>query len=203
MRRRLNDCCNIIEICLQGIVADPLCRVSELPFLSAAEQQQVLIEWNDTATEYPSDMCIHQLFEAQAARRPDAVAVVADEGQLTYGELNRRANQVAHYLRAQNITPDTPVAIYMDRSLLMVIGILGILKAGGAYLPLDPGYPKSRLQYMLDDAQTPVMLTQQRMLATLPETTANVVCLDTDWARLRCKAKTIRPMSRRVNIWPT
>ena len=169
---------------LAGIVANPLRRISELPLLSDAERQQLLSEWNNTATDYPSDSCLHQLFEEQAERSPDAVAVVAGEVRLSYRELNQRANQVAHYLRTQNIQPDTPVAIFMDRSLLMVIGILGILKAGGAYLPLDPSYPKSRLQFMLADAQTPVLLTQQRMLSTLPETSAHVVCLDTDWAAI-------------------
>ena len=166
---------------LAGIIANPLRRISELPLLSAAERQQLLLEWNDTATNYPREMSLPQLFEAQVARLPEAIAVVAGEEQLSYYELNRRANQVAHYLRQQGVTPDTPIAIFMDRSLLMVIGILGILKAGGAYLPLDPGYPKSRLQFMLADAQTPVLLTQQRLLATLPETTAQVICLDTDW----------------------
>ncbi len=166
---------------LQGIVTDPAQRLSALPLLSAAEQQQLLLEWNDTATDYPGEISIQQLFEAQVVRTPNAIAVVAGELQLSFGELNRRANQVAHYLRQQNITPDTPIALFTDRTLLMVIGMLGILKAGGAYLPLDPGYPKSRLQFMLEDAHAPVLLTQQRLLSAVPKTTAHVVCLDRDW----------------------
>ncbi len=172
------------QILLQGIVANPLRRISELPLLSPAEQRQVLGEWNDTATEYARAASLSQLFEAQVARTPDAIAVIAGEVQLSYRELNRRANQVAHYLRQQGIAPDTPVAIFMDRSLLLVIGILGILKAGGAYVPLDAGYPKARLQFMLEDTQAPVLLTQQRLLAALPETRTTIVCLDTDWAAI-------------------
>ena len=165
---------------LEGIVADPALRISELPLLSAAERHQLLWEWNGTATAYPHDASIHQLFEAQTARTPDAVAVVCGEIHLTYRELNRRANQVAHYLRAQGVGTDTLVGLFTERSLLMVIGVLGILKAGGAYLPLDTSYPAARLQFMLEDAQTPVLLTQQKLLARVPQTTAQVICLDTD-----------------------
>ncbi|MBS1808496.1 MAG: amino acid adenylation domain-containing protein [Acidobacteria bacterium] len=166
---------------LQGIVVNPLSQISELPLLSAAEQHQLLVEWNNTATDYPRDLCIQELFEAQAERTPEAVAVVAGGIHLTYRELNRRANQVAHALRADGIQPDTLVGILTERSLLTVIGILGILKAGAAYLPLDASSPSARLQFMLEDAQAPVILTQQKMLPQLPETQAKVICLDRDW----------------------
>ncbi len=166
---------------LTGIISDQTLRLSELPLLTDAEQHQLLVEWNDTATDYPQDLCLHQLFEARVVSSPDAIAVIADEVSITYRELNRRANQVAHYLRAEGIAPDSLVGIYTDRSLLMVIGILGILKAGGAYLPLDQSYPPARLAFMLEDAQTPIILTQQKLLANLPATAAKVVALDTNW----------------------
>jgi amino acid adenylation domain-containing protein len=169
---------------LTGVVANPLRRVSQLPLLSAAEEQRILVEWNDTTTAYPRDVCIHQLFEAQAERTPDAIAVVAGDLCLTYRELNQRANQVAHYLRARGVGPDTLVGLFTERSLLMVIGVLGILKAGGAYLPLDADYPKARLQFMLEDAQTPVLLTQQKLRARLPDTAAEIVCLDSEWEKM-------------------
>ncbi len=168
---------------LTAILANPAARISTLPMLTATEQQ-LLSEWNTTATAYPHDICVHTLFEKQAQQTPDAVAVIADEVHLTYRELNRRANQVAHYLRKQGVQPDTLVGLFTERSLLMVIGVLGILKAGGAYLPLDPGYPKSRLAFMLDDAQTPVILTQHKLRAGLPENAAHIICLDADAATI-------------------
>ncbi len=174
---------------LTGIVANPLRRVSELPLLSAAEAQRILVEWNDTTTTYPNDVCLAQLFEAQAARTPDGIAVVAGDLSLTYRELNRRANQVAHFLRARGVGPDTLVGLFTERSLLMVIGVLGILKAGGAYVPLDADYPKARLQFMLEDANAPVLLTQQTLRARLPETTAEIVCLDADWEAMAAQSE--------------
>lgn len=178
------------ENLLRGIVAEPTARLSDLPLLSQAEWQQILVDWNNTATEYPRDLCIHQLFEAQAARTPDAVAVVAGEIHLTYRELNRRANQVAHYLRTRGVQPDSLVGLFTDRSLLMVIGVLGILKAGAAYLPLDTSYPSARLQFMLADAQAAIVLTQQKLLPKLPATAANAICLDTDWSSFALQAET-------------
>ena len=166
---------------LTGVISDQTLHLSELPLLTDAEQHQLLVEWNDTAIDYPQDLCLHQLFEARVVSSPDAIAVIADEVSITYREINRRANQVAHYLRAEGIAPDSLVGIYTDRSLLMVIGILGILKAGGAYLPLDQSYPPARLAFMLEDAQTPIILTQQKLLANLPATAAKVVALDTNW----------------------
>jgi amino acid adenylation domain-containing protein len=138
------------------------------------------MEWNDTAAEYPKDKCLHELFAAQAARTPDAVAVVYEDRHLTYGELERRSNQLAHHLRGLGVGPEVIVALCIERSLEMVIGLLGILKAGGAYLPLDPSYPQERLAYMLTDARTPVLVTQAALVAQLPAHGARVVRLDVD-----------------------
>jgi amino acid adenylation domain-containing protein len=166
---------------LEGLVAEPEQRLSDLPLLTQSERHQLLVEWNDTQTNYPHDKCIHQLFEAQVERTPDAVAVVFESQQLTYGELNRRANQVAHHLRSLGVGPETLVGICVERSLQMIVGLLGILKAGGAYVPLDPGYPHERLAFMLEDSQVQILLTQQRLVDGLPEHKAKVVCLDRDW----------------------
>jgi amino acid adenylation domain-containing protein len=146
-----------------------------------ATAQRRLVEWNSTKTDCPRDVCIHQLFEAQVERTPDAIAVVFEAEQLTYGELNRRANLLAHHLRALGVGPEVLVAICLERSVEMVIGLLGILKAGGAYVPLDPAYPKERLAFMLKDAQVPVVLTQERLVVGLGEHDAKVVCLDSGW----------------------
>ncbi|OKH59454.1 hypothetical protein NIES2130_09045 [Scytonema sp. HK-05] len=166
---------------LEGIVANPEERISQLPMLTQVEQHQLLVEWNSTQAKYPFDKCIHELFEEQVKRTPDAVAVIFDNQQLTYQQLNCRANQLAHYLQSLGVKPDTLVGICVERSLLMVVGLLGILKAGGAYLPLDPDYPQERLSFMLEDAQVPVLLTQQQLLEKLPQHQGQVVCLDTDW----------------------
>jgi amino acid adenylation domain-containing protein len=154
---------------------------SELALLTASEKHQLLVEWNATQTDYPADKCIHQLFEEQVERTPDAVAVVFEEEQLTYRELNCRANQLSHYLQTVGVEPDVLVGICVERSLEMLVGLLGILKAGGAYVPLDPAYPEERLAYMLSDAQVSMLLTQEKLVTQLPNHQAQVVCLDRDW----------------------
>ncbi|BBD63728.1 amino acid adenylation [Nostoc commune NIES-4072] len=164
---------------LEGILAQPEQPISQLPLLTKAEQQ-LLLEFNHTQIEYTQDRCIHQLFEEQVERTPDAVALVFDSQQLTYRQLNERANQLANYLRTLGVKPEVLVGICVERSLEMVVGLLGILKAGGAYVPLDPAYPDERLSFMLSDAQVSVLLTQQQLVAGLPNHEA-VVCLDTDW----------------------
>jgi amino acid adenylation domain-containing protein/FkbM family methyltransferase len=169
------------QVLLQGIVANPDRRLSDLPILSQAEKQRLLVEWNNTKRDYPQDKCIHELFEAQVERSPNAVAVVFEDKQLTYRELNRRANQFAHHLQKLGVGPDVLVGICVERSLEMIVGVLAVLKAGGAYVPLDPAYPKKRLALMLEDAQMPVLLTQHRLVEELPAHEAQVVCLDTDW----------------------
>jgi amino acid adenylation domain-containing protein len=146
---------------LAGIVEDPDHRVSELSLLSAAERARVLVEWNDTRKAYPSDICLHQLFEAQVARTPDVEAVVFEDQRLTYRELDERSNQLAHYLQRAGVGPETLVGIAMERSPLMVVALLGVLKAGGAYVPLDPAYPKDRLDYMKADANLSIILSEQ------------------------------------------
>jgi amino acid adenylation domain-containing protein/non-ribosomal peptide synthase protein (TIGR01720 family) len=166
---------------LASIVTDPQQRLLELPLLTQKERQQLLVEWNCTQVDYPQDACIHQLFEAQVERTPDAVAVVFADQNLTYFELNCRANQVAHHLRSLGIKPDTLVGLCLSPSLEMVVGLLGILKAGGAYVPLDPAYPSERLAFMLADSQVSVLLTQQHLVKSLPQHQARVVCLDTEW----------------------
>ena len=166
---------------LEGIVANPQQRVSELPLLTQQERHQLLFEWNNTFAKYPQDKCIHQLFEEQVELTPDAVAVVFEGTQLTYRELNARANQLAHYLLSLGVKPETLVGICVERSLEMIVGLLGILKAGGAYVPLDPAYPSERLAFMLEDSAVPVLLTQQRLVDRLPQHEAQIVCLDTQW----------------------
>ncbi|WP_442949188.1 amino acid adenylation domain-containing protein [Nostoc sp.] len=172
-----------LQTLVSGIVANPQQRLSELPLLTQAEKA-LLVKWNDTSLEYPQHQCIHQLFEAQVERTSDTVAVVFDDQQLTYCELNARANQLAHYLQKLGVEPEVLVGICVERSLEMVIGLLGILKAGGAYVPLDPAYPAERLAFILQDAQIPVLLTQQRLIEKLPESQTRTVCLDTDWGSI-------------------
>ncbi|MEH1855163.1 MAG: amino acid adenylation domain-containing protein [Nostoc sp.] len=163
---------------LEAIVTDPQKRLSDLPLLTNAEQQTLLRNWNNTTTNYSEEKCIHELFEAQVERTPDAVAVVFKEEQLTYRELNLRANQLAHHLQALGVKPEVLVGLCTQRSIEMIIGLLAILKAGGAYVPIDPTYPQQRLALVLNDAQIAVLIIEQHLLAKLPAHTAKVVCLD-------------------------
>jgi len=150
---------------LEGIVEDPSLQLSALPLLTEEERRQVLVDWNDTAADYSIDTCIHQLFEAQVERTPDAIALVYEETELTYRELNRRANQLAHHLQQLGVKPETLVGLCLERSPEMIVGLLSILKAGGAYVPLDPTYPAERLAFMLTDAGVSVLLTQRHLPA--------------------------------------
>ena len=185
------------QILLERIVANPDQRLSELLMLGEAEREQLLVGWNATRAEYPR-CCVHELFEAQVQRTPDAVAVVFEDQQLTYRELNVRANQLAHYLRKLVVKPGVVVGIYMERSVEMITAILSIQKAGGTYLPLDAAYPKERIAFMLDDARAPVLLTQQRLIEdrknggprfSIPalseveglDSQIKVICLDCEW----------------------
>lgn len=153
-------------------------KISEVCFLSEEEKQQLLVDWNETKREYPQDKTIHQLFEEQVEKAPANIAVVFEEEQLTYHELNAKANQLAHYLREQGVKPDTLVAIACERSLEMIVSILGILKAGGAYVPIDPSYPEDRIGFMLEDTSSPILLTQESLLEKLPGIDAKVFLLD-------------------------
>jgi amino acid adenylation domain-containing protein/thioester reductase-like protein len=168
---------------LEGIASDPEQTISEIPILTEVERQQILVEWNNTHIDYPKDTCLHELFEIQVKRAPDAIAVVFEDTQLTYRELNCRANQLAHYLQKLGVGPETLVGICIERSLEMIVGILGILKSGGAYVPLDPAYPKERLAFMLSDAQVPILLTQEKLILELPNHNTQIICLDTDWGK--------------------
>ncbi|WP_414542080.1 amino acid adenylation domain-containing protein [Nostoc sp. CCY0012] len=171
-----------LKTLLEGIVTNPSRSLSSLPLLTKTEQQQLLVDFNHTQAEYPQNKCIHHLFEEQVNRTPDNIAVVCENQQLTYSEVNNRANQLAHYLQQLGVKPEVPVGICVERSLEMVIGLLGILKAGGAYLPIEPTHPQERLAFIIKDAQTPVLLTQQHLAANLAFTDeTQVICLDTDW----------------------
>ena len=166
---------------LEGMVADPSAAVDTLPLLSEGERQQLLHGLNATAVTHPDDRLIHELFAQHAAARPEAVAVVLEDQSLSYGELDARANQLAHYLLDLGVRPDDRVAICMERSVELVVGVLGILKAGGAYLPLDPAYPSDRLQYLLQDGAPVALLTQADLEAQLPVGELPVLRMDVDF----------------------
>src|SRR5579884_747045 len=167
-----------LQTLLQAIAENPDERVAALPMLAEKERRQTLEEWNATQLEYPRERCVHELFEAQVERTPDAAAVVFEEEQWTFRELDRRAEEVATHLRGLGVGPAVLVGICVERSLEMMAGILGVLKAGGAYVPLDPAYPRERLAHMIEDSRMPVLLTQERLLSTLPPHKATAVCLD-------------------------
>ena len=172
-----------LRVLLTSIVDDPEQKLAELNPLTEAERRQIL-SWNDTRTDYPRDKCIHELFEEQVEKSPEAVALVFNDQIVTYDELNRRANQLAHYLSAQGVGPEVPVGIMMNRSVELIVGLLGILKAGGAYVPLDPDYPMERLAFMLEDVQMPLLITEEQWLDVLPSTLAVVISLDADWPEI-------------------
>ncbi|MEA5552711.1 amino acid adenylation domain-containing protein [Anabaena cylindrica UHCC 0172] len=175
---------NHLQNLLLAIVNHPEQRIAELPLLTTVEQSQLLVRWNHTQTEYPQNLCFHQLFTAQAEQRTDAVAVVFQDQYLTYRELNQRANQLAHYLQQLGVVPETIVGICVERSLEMIVAFLAILKAGGAYLPLDPAYPQERLAFMLSDSQIPILLTTQNLVAKLPNYPGQIICLDTNGEKI-------------------
>ncbi|PCK09264.1 MAG: non-ribosomal peptide synthetase, partial [Alteromonadaceae bacterium] len=169
------------DLLLNSLLLSPDENVFKIEMLSEQDRHQLLVQWNDTTVDYPQDLCIHQLFEAQAESKPNAVAVVFENQTLTYGELNEKANQLAHYLiNEKQVKPDALVGICIERSLEMVIAIQAILKAGGAYVPLDPEYPKARLEYMLEDANLNTVLTQTHLLKSTPISDTLAVCLDSE-----------------------
>lgn len=166
---------------LDSIASNPEQRLSDIQFLEETERRQVLSDWNATAVDYPKDKCIQQLFEAQVEQAPDAIALVFEGRQLTYNELNSRANQLAHHLRDLGVQSEMLVGLCVERSVEMIVGMLGILKAGAAFVPLDPGYPMDRLSFMFEDARLPVLLTQEHLAASLPCQWLQTICLDSDW----------------------
>jgi amino acid adenylation domain-containing protein/non-ribosomal peptide synthase protein (TIGR01720 family) len=163
---------------LQAAVAAPDQPLITLPLLSEAERHRLLVEWNATDAPFPTDQCVHHLVAAEAARTPEALALVCGGTQLTYADLDARANQLAHLLQQHDVGPDTLVGISAERSIELIVGILGILKAGGAYVPLDPAYPAERLAFMLADAQAPAVLTQAALVEHLTPHSATVIALD-------------------------
>ncbi|MEH1848659.1 MAG: amino acid adenylation domain-containing protein [Nostoc sp.] len=177
-----------LETLLKAIVANPQQPLKELQILTEAEKHQLLVEWNQTQVEYAQDQCLHQLFEQQVERTPKAIALTYENQQLTYSELNTKANQLAHYLQKLGVKPQTLVGICIERSPLMIIGLLGILKAGGAYIPIDPSYPQQRVAWMLEDSQTPILLSQQQIVESLPVYKAQIICLDRDWEKIAAQS---------------
>ncbi len=181
---------------LGSIVNKPKALISELEILSDRDRQQILVEFNQTKTSYPHDKCIHQLFEAQVERTPNNIAVVFNQEKLTYSELNARANQLAHYLQKLGVQPEQLVGVCVERSLEMAIAVLGILKAGGAYVPIDPAYPQERKNFILEDTQMPILLTQQSLIKE-DGYKAKIICLDTDW-EIIAQQSTENPISQTV-----
>ena len=161
---------------LKALVADPGMRIGRLPLLTEAERHKILVEWNDTAVEYPNK-CVHELFEEQVARTPDAIALVFEDQELTYSELDERANHLAHHLRGLGVKPETLVGVCMERSFELIVGILGVLKAGGAYLPLEPSLPSSRLNYMLKDSGCRLLVTLEHLGGLFDQNDVRLVLL--------------------------
>ncbi|CAC5343228.1 MULTISPECIES: non-ribosomal peptide synthetase [Planktothrix] len=166
---------------IQTVIENPNIQLSQINLLTPEERDQLLIDWNNTQAEYPQDKCLHQLFEEQVKLNPNAIAVIFEDQKLTYQQLNKQANQLAHYLQEKGVNKEVLVGIFIERSLEMIIGILGILKAGGAYIPLDPNYPAERLTYMISDSRCSILLTQQSLVQFLPPNQAELLCLDRDW----------------------
>jgi aspartate racemase len=162
---------------LEGIAANPEARLWELPLLTEPEQQ-MLADWNETQREYPHEVCIHELFERQAALRPEVTALVFADQEISYRELDERANQLARYLRAKGVGAESPVGVMLERGVELVVGLLAVLKAGGAYVPLDPTYPRERLHYMTRDAGLAVLLTTRALAGRVSETEVQLVCVD-------------------------
>jgi microcystin synthetase protein McyC len=181
---------HFLEI-VQSVLAQPDCLLSKINLLTPAERHQLLVEWNDTAVDYPQHQCLHHLVEEQVLKTPEEIAVIFEGQELTYQALNERANQLAHYLQEKGVKPEVLVGIYLERSLEAIIGILAILKAGGAYVPLDPTYPRDRLDYMLTDSAVSILLTQQSLVTQVTNLREDLgalkiesFCLDSDWLLL-------------------
>ncbi len=179
---------------LAAMAGNPDQCISEIEILSDAERRQLLVDWNDTFVPYPPEQRIHELFEKRVAESPSALALVSGDEQLTYGELNRRADQLAHYLRSLGVGPESRVGVMMERSIEMVVALFGTLKAGGAYVPLDPEYPQERLAYMLEDAQIKVLLTQQHLRERVTEHSMVTACLDTEWNEISARGSNLGPV---------
>ena len=171
---------------LDAIVANPGRKIAGLPLLTTVERHQL---WNDAEVSHPKFDFIHALFEQQAVRNPNQIAVCYGNDALSYADLNRRANQLAHHLKKLGVGPETLVGLCMERSVEMILGILAILKAGGAYVPLDPGYPKERLAHMLEETNSPVVLTNKNLLEKIPQHHGQNLCIDTDWPTIASESE--------------
>lgn len=181
------------ERLLESIAADAAQKISALDFLTEAERQQIVGTWNNTQRSYPRSECVHQIFEAQVARTPDAVAIQYGNETITYRELNARSNQLAHYLQKQKVSAHTLVGVYLDRSIDMVVALLAVLKAGAAYVPLDLSYPRDRLAFMVADTEMPVILTDTKRLGELPDTGTPAICLDRTWKEIEREPRQLPP----------
>src|SRR6185503_2590646 len=177
------------EQLLGSIAANPDERLSRLSMLTPAEEQRLISEWNDTAQDYPRERCLHQLCEEQVERTPLDTALICGEYQISFAELNSRANQLAHYLRSKGVGPEVAVGIMLDRSLELIVGLLAILKAGGAYVPLDPQYPQQRLSFMLADSQANLVITDSKYAEVLPDSTAQLVAIDKDSQQIAAESE--------------
>ena len=169
------------EVLLRALVQNPNERIADLPLLTSSEQNRIVYEWNDVRTSQQTSQCLHELFTAAAQRMPEEIALVCGEERLTYSELNRRANQLAHYLQKLGIGREQKAGVYLERSVNNIVALLAIIKAGGAYVPIDPAYPQDRVTFMLADSGVPVLITQQSLITKLAEQRANVIQIDSDW----------------------
>jgi amino acid adenylation domain-containing protein len=168
------------NVLLEGVVENPTQEISKLPLLTREERQQVLCEWTNTAQSFPESLPVHEQIALQAGKSPETIAASFENNHLTYAELNRRANQLAHYLQSLGVRPNHLVGVMLDRSVDMVVALLGVLKAGAAYVPLDPAYPASRLERMLAQARPVVLLTEEAFMSSLPANSARILCLDAE-----------------------
>jgi amino acid adenylation domain-containing protein len=178
IQRMQQHFCNL----LRGIAADPGQRIAELPLLTDVEEQQLLVDFNNTHADFRLDLCLHHFFEQQVSRTPDATAVICGQERISYQELNRRAAGLAAYLRRQSVGPDVLVGLCANRSLSLLVGILGILKAGGAYVPLDPAYPKERIECILEDSGLSLVLTENTLTENFLRSRVKPIALDRDWS---------------------
>ncbi len=178
---------------LESVCANPESPIVDLDILSRDERRQLVVEFNDRRTDYAESKCIHELFAERARQQPENVAIVFQNRILTYSQLDARANQLANHLQGLGVGPEIPVAICMNRSLEMVVGILGILKAGGAYVPLDPEYPQERIAYVVKDVRAQVLLTQQTLRDSMPELGVEIVCVDSDWDTISRRSENAPP----------
>jgi non-ribosomal peptide synthetase component F len=179
-----------LQVLLRAIAANPHRRLSHLPLLTESERREILIDWNDTSRSYPDAMLVRQLFERQVERAPDRVALTFEGHTLTYAELNSRSNQLAHYLQERGVGPDVLVGICLERSLDLIIALLGILKAGGGFVPVDPSYPDKRIRFMLEDAGVQLVLTRSDCVKHLSEQAADLIVLDRVSSDIATKSET-------------